>query len=171
MEAKSQPIEIRRRGANALVRTKILEQFSKSIYAANYFPPAASVISTSVFARTSPNPKLQNAGLMFMQWCFRHSDDKVMEKLADIVMAGLLRTLDTTGTKEEADLVLRGSAYKAIGLLGCRTPRVITLPVLKRMFVALKKEDQSVSTHLQDTLAMCCPRFSVTRKGEEVDDD
>ena len=171
MEVKSQAVEDRRRGAGPFVRTKILEQFSKSIFAANYFPPAASVISTAVFTRSSPNPKLQNAGLMFMQWCFRHSSDKVMEKLADIVMNGLLRTLDATGKREEADLVLRGSAYRAIGLLGCRTPRVITLPVLKRLFAAIKDEDQSVSTHLQDALAMVCSHFSVTRKGEEVDED
>ena len=167
-KAESIAVDNRRSPVNFQVRIKILEYFSKSIYASNYFPPAASVISLSVFSNEK-NSKLQNAGLAFLQWCFRHSEDQVMEKMAGIVLAGLLKCLDETGTREESDLTLRGSSYKAIGLLATRIPKVVDLPLLVRLFIALSKEDPSVSSHLQDALSMICPKWAAIRS--EKDDE
>jgi len=86
-EDKKQPV-------NPQFKIKLLlNYFTRSVIAANYFPNSLQVIFDCVYGQDS-TLKSKQAAMSFVHWVFRQASDDQLKMMAPIILSGLLKLLN-----------------------------------------------------------------------------
>ncbi|KAI9179152.1 proteasome component M29 [Blastocladiella emersonii ATCC 22665] len=109
-------------------KTKVLAFAQKSKRAASAFPACIKITFDALFA-TATVPRLQQAGLAYLQWVARMADQSLLERIAPVLVSGTLRTV-----KDEPTGPLAEYALTALGLLLKRVPQQLTPDILDTLF-------------------------------------
>jgi proteasome component ECM29 len=76
-----------------ILKGKLMNYFSKSILAANFFPNTLQVIFEGIYG-TDTTIKLKQAAMTFVQWVFRVSSDDQLKTMAPVILTGLLKLIE-----------------------------------------------------------------------------
>eukprot|EP01133_Synstelium_polycarpum_P000192 gene192-230_t len=155
------PLDNQRRPAAPATREKLLHYFCRSLLAANKFPATLHIIFEGVYGDTT-TMKLKQASMTFVQWVFRHAHDRHIVAMGPIIMAGLLKLLDSMEgdhTKEVNEL--KAFTYTSLGMLCKRNNKLFNqdLALVMKLMSMVGKEEPIVSSAIQDALIMLREAF------------
>ncbi|EGG17121.1 dynamin B [Cavenderia fasciculata] len=150
-----------RLAASNQLREKILIVFCKSVLAANNFPATLQIIFEAVYG-TQSTVKVKNAAMSFVQWVFRHAQDKYIEQTGAVILSGLLKLIDSMdGSSSKEETELKAYAYTSLGLLCKRNKKLFNsdLTLVMKLMSKVAKEESIVSSAIQDCLVMLREAF------------
>ncbi|KAI9222168.1 proteasome stabiliser-domain-containing protein [Blastocladiella britannica] len=141
------------------IKTKALAYATKSKAAANAFPTLLKVIFDALFARGTI-PKVQQAGMGYLQWVARSADQAVLDKVAPILMSGTIKTIEENlrdpNTGELSSVVQTTPVVElaiiATGLILQRVPSQLTPDTLTLLFSLAKSHPPQLKLAVTDCL-------------------
>ncbi|PRP89356.1 proteasome-associated protein [Planoprotostelium fungivorum] len=152
---KNLPAEERRISAHPVLKSKLMNCFSRSAEAANSFPNTVQVFFDCVYGEDSTF-NLKVSGMSFVQWVFRTSNDQQISLMAPIILSGLLKLIRELIEKPsgESSRIL-SFTYSAVGILARRVPQLFykDLGILNLYLTNLSTtEEESVLSSIQEGL-------------------
>lgn len=163
----------RRVPAGPTLRSRLLTLFSKSVVAANAAPWAMMTVTTCLFG-TGATPKVQQQGMEFAVWMFKHAEPATLAPAAPAVVENCLSLLDSSPSAAGQDSVatfLRSFAYQAIGQLAQRLPAALQgrTDLAARCFSALATEPPGVRAAVAEATSSLVAAFE--ERAEGTDDE
>jgi len=139
--------------AGQALQLRLLSLFTRSLAAANAFPRSVQVIFACVYGKQK-TLRLQQAGMEFAVWTFKHASPERLAPVAPSVLAGLLTLLDEEIPGDNAGRTLRSFTYQALGQLAARQPQLFArdTSAAARFFQALVTEPPGVRASVQEAV-------------------
>lgn len=139
------------------LKSKIVPYLLKSVAACNVWPSCLQVAFDCIFSEET-TAKLENLGMMFVQWLAKMMEQKKLEQVAPVLLSGLLKFINSD---EVTDETIRGFAYEGVGLLAKRVDGIFKndAEVLQLFFDALAGESKNVKVSVQNALVMLSGAF------------
>ena len=138
------------------LKAKLMSVFTRSIVAANAFPSTLQCVFDCIYGAET-TMKLKHAGMEFAVWIFKHASDDQLKPMAQIILNGLVKLLDSQnpGDTDSSSKQLRAFTYQAIGQLSLRAPHLFNknTEMVVRMFGALRTEPDSIRITVQESLS------------------
>ncbi|KAG0252530.1 hypothetical protein DFQ27_008011 [Actinomortierella ambigua] len=154
------------------VKLKIMGYLMKSKRATMTFPSALQVSFDCLYGQSTTS-KLIMAGMAFVQWMARMSDQAALEPIAHVLVSGLLKYTrvneDAVGIESESS---KGFAYVATSLIAKRVPKVVRqdLSIVSGFFEQIGTQPSSVRTYIQEALCTMLEALDQPRDWATADD-
>ncbi|ERM99116.1 proteasome-associated protein ECM29 homolog isoform X2 [Amborella trichopoda] len=136
------------------LRARLMSVFSRSITAANSFPSTLQCVFGCLYG-SGTTSRLKQLGMEFTVWVFKHATMDQLKFMGPVILSGLLKSLDGSSLIESDSSAreMKAFAFQAIGLLTQRLPQLFRdkTEMAVRLFHALKVEDQSLRSTIQET--------------------
>ncbi|EFA86362.1 hypothetical protein PPL_00154 [Heterostelium album PN500] len=158
---ENKPVDQQRKPGSSQTREKILHYFCKSLLAANSFPATLQIIFESVYGSSS-TMRLKHSAMTFVQWVFRHAEDRYIQTFGPIILSGLLKLLDSMDNDSGKEVnELKSFTYTSLGLLCKRNNSLFNkdLTLVLKLMSKIGKEESLVSSAIQDCLVMIREAF------------
>ncbi|KAF9969044.1 hypothetical protein BGZ73_008786, partial [Actinomortierella ambigua] len=154
------------------IKLKIMGYLTKSKRATMAFPSALQVSFDCLYGPSTTN-KLVMAGMAFVQWIARMSDQAALEPIASVLVSGLLKYTheneDAVGVERES---AKGFAYVATSLIAKRVPKVVRqdLSIVHGFFEQLETQPANVKTYIQEALCTMLEALEQPNEWATADD-
>ncbi|KAJ2714183.1 proteasome component M29 [Coemansia spiralis] len=148
----------------AAVELKLLEYLSRSVQAVSSYDKWSRVVAKSVTGAKSP-ARLRQHGMAFLLWAINNAPLGQLEPeaaaLVRLIWDVVRHIASVTAAPSASDLVLRGTAYVALGALVKRLPAtdLDRLGQLEAMFGAFAAEPVDVRQSIQEGLLAMLPTY------------
>ena len=164
LDDDSVAVAARKAPAGPALRSRLLSLFCKSTAAANTSPWAMMTVSTCLFG-SGATPRVQQQGMEFAVWMFKHAEPAVLLPAASIVIENCLSLLDTSSAASGQDITaiaLRSFGYQAIGQLAQRLPSALRgrTDLAARCFSALATEPAGVRAAVAEATSALAAVFA-----------
>ncbi|RIB22041.1 proteasome stabiliser-domain-containing protein [Gigaspora rosea] len=141
--------------ASPTLKLKIMGYICRSKLATNTFPSMLQVAFDCLYGPTT-NSKLQNQGMLFVQWIARMADTALLKQIAQVLLSGLLKLINEDIEHVKGDKVtLIGFSYISISLLAQRVPDIFRkdFSILNMLFSALSADNNNIRVSVQEALS------------------
>lgn len=160
LQNKTLAAEERRKPVNFTTRLKIVEYFSRSKLAANFYPHTVQILFEALFGPDS-NLRMKQTAMQFLHWVLRLAEDTQLTSMGPLILVALNKLLATLNASESVDLNvndLKGTTYQAMGGLAKRMPQLFgtNIQLLRDFFSALSREETNVRVSLSEALSNMC---------------
>ncbi|CAG8524233.1 10813_t:CDS:10, partial [Cetraspora pellucida] len=141
--------------ASPALKLKIMGYICRSKLATNTFPFMLQVAFDCLYGPKT-NSKLQNQGMIFVQWIARMAETALLKQIAQVLLSGLLKIINEDNENIKGDKeTLIGFSYISISLLAKRVPDIFRqdFSILNMLFLALSAKSNYLRVSVQEALS------------------